>query len=188
VPETLNLCIYRAANFGRGTWLGLADIDGTITKSDVLGHAAAMFGKDWTHVGVASLYSHLAANGYHLLYLSSRSISHAPLTRGRLNQPCASISAALSQFKLLAGTPPSPAYNAILCLFAAVLHPDNRVRLTGYINGVKQNDFTLPGGPILLSPTSLMRSFHNEVWQPSLLVFVSGCLLFVLLVRVIFIY
>lgn len=32
-----------------------------------------------------------------------------------------------------------------------------------YINGVKQDEYTLPEGPILLSPTSLMRSFHNEV-------------------------
>lgn len=58
------------------------DIDGTITKSDVLGHAAALVGTDWTHTGVASLFSDVYRNGYRFLYLSSRSISQAVGTRG----------------------------------------------------------------------------------------------------------
>ena len=60
------------------------DIDGTITKSDVLGHAAALVGTDWTHRGVAALYSDVYRNGYRFLYLSSRSISQAVATRGAL--------------------------------------------------------------------------------------------------------
>lgn len=62
------------------------DIDGTITKSDVLGHAAALVGTDWTHTGVASLFSDVYRNGYRFLYLSSRSISQAVGTRGTLLQ------------------------------------------------------------------------------------------------------
>eukprot|EP00053_Salpingoeca_punica_P018847 m.187250 g.187250 ORF g.187250 m.187250 type:complete len:904 (+) comp17518_c1_seq9:244-2955(+) len=62
----------------------ISDIDGTITRSDVLGHAAALIGRDWTHIGVANLYSNIARNGYKLCYLSSRSISHAGPTKGYL--------------------------------------------------------------------------------------------------------
>eukprot|EP00050_Salpingoeca_kvevrii_P018557 m.75725 g.75725 ORF g.75725 m.75725 type:complete len:710 (-) comp8092_c0_seq4:231-2360(-) len=62
----------------------LSDIDGTITKSDVIGHAAAFVGRDWTHVGIASFYSAIASNGYKFLYLSSRSISHSSQTKGFL--------------------------------------------------------------------------------------------------------
>ena len=58
------------------------DIDGTITKSDVMGHAAALFGRDWTHVGVAPLFTRIEKNGYKFMYLSSRGISYADQTRG----------------------------------------------------------------------------------------------------------
>jgi phosphatidate phosphatase LPIN len=59
----------------------ISDVDGTITRSDLLGHAANVLGRDWTHEGVASLYSAIEKNGYTMMYLTSRSISHAPLTR-----------------------------------------------------------------------------------------------------------
>lgn len=62
----------------------ISDIDGTITKSDALGHLFTMVGKDWTHVGVAQLYSKIAANGYEFLYLTSRAIGQAASTRGYL--------------------------------------------------------------------------------------------------------
>ncbi|KIJ06746.1 hypothetical protein PAXINDRAFT_103243, partial [Paxillus involutus ATCC 200175] len=35
----------------------VSDIDGTITKSDGLGHIFTMIGRDWTHLGVAKLYT-----------------------------------------------------------------------------------------------------------------------------------
>lgn len=35
----------------------ISDIDGTITKSDVWGHIYYYLGKDWTHSGVAKLYT-----------------------------------------------------------------------------------------------------------------------------------
>eukprot|EP00042_Codosiga_hollandica_P046276 m.484758 g.484758 ORF g.484758 m.484758 type:complete len:787 (-) comp57204_c0_seq4:21-2381(-) len=59
----------------------VSDIDGTITKSDVMGHAATFFGRDWTHSGVANLFSKIEKNGYKFLYLSSRGISYAEATR-----------------------------------------------------------------------------------------------------------
>ncbi|KAJ3636316.1 hypothetical protein Zmor_008810 [Zophobas morio] len=52
----------------------ISDIDGTITKSDALGHLLYVLGKDWTQSGVAQLYSIIRENGYKLLYLSSRAI------------------------------------------------------------------------------------------------------------------
>ncbi|KAF9285691.1 hypothetical protein BGZ88_009445 [Linnemannia elongata] len=59
----------------------ISDIDGTITKSDALGHIFTMAGKDWTHTGVAKLYTDITNNGYHILYLTSRAIGQADYTR-----------------------------------------------------------------------------------------------------------
>ncbi|KAK3945404.1 nuclear elongation and deformation protein 1 [Diplogelasinospora grovesii] len=62
----------------------ISDIDGTITKSDALGHVLNMIGRDWTHAGVAKLYSDIAANGYNIMYLTSRSVGQADTTRAYL--------------------------------------------------------------------------------------------------------
>jgi len=59
----------------------ISDIDGTITKSDVLGHVLNMLGRDWTHLGVAKLYTDIVSNGYNVLYLTSRSVGQADTTR-----------------------------------------------------------------------------------------------------------
>ncbi|KAM3292576.1 hypothetical protein ACQJBY_036361 [Aegilops geniculata] len=59
----------------------ISDVDGTITKSDVLGQFMPMVGVDWSQNGVAHLFSAIKENGYHLLFLSARSISQAHLTR-----------------------------------------------------------------------------------------------------------
>ncbi|KAI1486708.1 LNS2-domain-containing protein [Biscogniauxia mediterranea] len=63
----------------------ISDIDGTITKSDALGHVLNMIGRDWTHAGVAKLYHDIAANGYNIMYLTSRSVGQADTTRAYLN-------------------------------------------------------------------------------------------------------
>ncbi|KAG8930170.1 hypothetical protein FRC01_003177 [Tulasnella sp. 417] len=41
----------------------VSDIDGTITRSDALGHMFNLIGRDWTHLGVAKLYADIARNG-----------------------------------------------------------------------------------------------------------------------------
>lgn len=64
----------------------ISDIDGTITKSDALGHVFTMIGKDWTHNGVAKLYTDIKNNGYQLLYLTSRAIGQADYTRDYLKK------------------------------------------------------------------------------------------------------
>ncbi|XP_017461703.1 PREDICTED: phosphatidate phosphatase LPIN3-like, partial [Rhagoletis zephyria] len=59
----------------------ISDIDGTITKSDVLGHILPYIGKDWAQLGVTQLYSNIEANSYRFLYLSARAIGQAKTTR-----------------------------------------------------------------------------------------------------------
>ncbi|CZT10733.1 hypothetical protein WAI453_011156 [Rhynchosporium graminicola] len=63
----------------------ISDIDGTITKSDALGHVFNMIGRDWTHIGVAKLYTDIVNNGYNIMYLTSRSVGLADTTRAFLN-------------------------------------------------------------------------------------------------------
>ncbi|CAK9874312.1 unnamed protein product [Sphagnum jensenii] len=63
------------------TRIVISDVDGTITKSDVLGQVMPLVGKDWTQSGVARLFSSIKENGYELLFLSARAISQADLTR-----------------------------------------------------------------------------------------------------------
>ncbi|TBU13064.1 LNS2-like plasmid maintenance protein [Hamiltosporidium tvaerminnensis] len=100
--------------WNNSTKIVISDVDGTITKSDVWGHIYSFVGKDWTHVGVAQLFSRIEKNGYKILYLSSRSIGQSRVTRR-------------------------------------------------YIQGVKQNEWRLPDGPILLSPDGLFRAIYREV-------------------------
>jgi len=59
----------------------ISDIDGTITKSDVLGHILPVIGRDWAQSGVAQLFSKIRANGYHIMYLSARAIGQASMTK-----------------------------------------------------------------------------------------------------------
>uniref|UniRef100_G1PU44 phosphatidate phosphatase n=1 Tax=Myotis lucifugus TaxID=59463 RepID=G1PU44_MYOLU len=70
----------------------ISDIDGTITKSDALGHILPQLGKDWTHQGITSLYHKIHLNGYKFLYCSARAIGMAD-TKGYLqwvsNRGCA---------------------------------------------------------------------------------------------------
>lgn len=92
----------------------ISDIDGTITKSDVLGHILPIVGKDWAQSGVAQLFNKIKDNGYKLLYLSARAIGQARITRD-------------------------------------------------YLKSIRQGDLSMPDGPLLLNPTSLITAFHRYV-------------------------
>jgi len=59
----------------------ISDVDGTITKSDVLGQVMPLVGRDWTQSGVTRLFSAIKENGYEVMFLSARAISQAYLTR-----------------------------------------------------------------------------------------------------------
>ncbi|KAI0266885.1 Lipin/Ned1/Smp2-domain-containing protein [Gloeopeniophorella convolvens] len=105
----------------------VSDIDGTITKSDALGHMFTLIGRDWTHLGVAKLYTDICKNGYKIMYLTSRAIGQADSTRY-------------------------------------------------YLQGIKQNDYQLPEGPVIMSPDRLMASLHREVIMRKPEVFKMACL------------
>ncbi|KAI0253971.1 Lipin/Ned1/Smp2-domain-containing protein [Lactifluus subvellereus] len=105
----------------------VSDIDGTITKSDALGHMLTLIGRDWTHLGVAKLYTDIYRNGYKIMYLTSRAIGQADSTRY-------------------------------------------------YLQGIKQNDYQLPEGPVIMSPDRLMASLHREVIMRKPEVFKMACL------------
>ncbi|VVC25496.1 Hypothetical protein CINCED_3A004134 [Cinara cedri] len=105
----------------------ISDIDGTITKSDVLGHILPIVGKDWAQSGVAKLFTKIKDNGYKLLYLSARAIGQSRVTRD-------------------------------------------------YLKSIKQEDLSLPEGPVLLNPTSLLNAFHREVIEKKPEEFKISCL------------
>lgn len=62
----------------------ISDIDGTITKSDVLGQILPVVGQAWAQSGVAHFFGKIQQNGYKVLYLSARAIGQAQQTRDYL--------------------------------------------------------------------------------------------------------
>jgi phosphatidate phosphatase LPIN len=59
----------------------ISDIDGTITRSDVLGQIMPMIGKDWSHEGVTDLFTSFEKNGYKMLYLTARALCQSGTTK-----------------------------------------------------------------------------------------------------------
>jgi phosphatidate phosphatase LPIN len=105
----------------------ISDIDGTITKSDVWGHVLNKIGRDWTHQGVAKLYTDIVNNGYNIFYLTSRSIGQADTTRA-------------------------------------------------YLNGVVQEGYRLPKGPVIMSPDRTIAALRREIYLRKPEVFKMACL------------
>ena len=58
----------------------LWDIDGTVTKSDLLGVILPRLGIDWNHDGVIELIDKLSFNGYKIIYLTARAIFQSEAT------------------------------------------------------------------------------------------------------------
>lgn len=86
-----------------------------------------MIGRDWTHAGVAKLYSDIVANGYNIFYLTSRSVGQADTTRA-------------------------------------------------YLNGVLQEGFKLPKGPVIMSPDRTIAALRREIYLRKPEVFKMACL------------
>lgn len=86
-----------------------------------------MIGRDWTHIGVAKLYTDIVANGYNILYLTSRSVGQADTTRA-------------------------------------------------YLNGVSQEGYKLPRGPVIMSPDRTVAALRREIYLRKPEVFKMGCL------------
>ena len=62
------------------TKLILWDIDGTITKSDILGVILPRIGINWNHENVVDLINKLYFNGYKIIYLTARAIFQSEAT------------------------------------------------------------------------------------------------------------
>ena len=86
-----------------------------------------MIGRDWTHLGVAKLYTDIVANGYNIFYLTSRSVGQADTTRT-------------------------------------------------YLNGVVQEGYKLPKGPVIMSPDRTMAALRREIYLRQPEVFKMACL------------
>jgi phosphatidate phosphatase PAH1 len=59
----------------------ISDVDGTITRSDLLGHLMPIVGKDWSHKGVVKLLDSIITNGYKVVYLTARAIGQVARTK-----------------------------------------------------------------------------------------------------------
>jgi len=105
----------------------LSSLSAKAGRSDALGHVFNLIGRDWTHLGVAKLYTDIYKNGYKIMYLTSRAIGQADSTRY-------------------------------------------------YLQGIKQNEYQLPEGPVIMSPDRLMASLHREVIMRKPEVFKMACL------------
>jgi len=86
-----------------------------------------MIGRDWTHLGVAKLYTDIVANGYNIFYLTSRSVGQADTTRA-------------------------------------------------YINGIVQDGYKLPKGPVIMSPDRTIAALRREIYLRKPEVFKMACL------------
>lgn len=86
-----------------------------------------MIGRDWTHIGVAKLYTDIVANGYNIFYLTSRSVGQADTTRA-------------------------------------------------YINGIVQEGYKLPKGPVIMSPDRTIAALRREIYLRKPEVFKMACL------------
>ncbi|EZG55244.1 LNS2 (lipin/Ned1/Smp2) protein [Gregarina niphandrodes] len=68
----------------RSSRIVVSDVDGTITKSDLWGQLMPIVGKDWSHPGVAELFTNITKHNYRIVYLTARAIGQADSTRDYL--------------------------------------------------------------------------------------------------------
>ena len=81
--QTIKAFIYL---WPRNIKIVLVDIDGTITKSDLLGVVLPFFGKIWIHDDIIELLDKIKNNGYKLVYLTARAIFQSEKTQKFLAQ------------------------------------------------------------------------------------------------------
>lgn len=146
----------------------ISDVDGTITKSDAMGHIAYWVGADWTQEGVASFFANIHRNGYKIVYLTSRAIGQVNSTRDYLHKiaqddvPAPRQSTAGSSTGNAAALAVTGAATA-----AAGGSADGTAASTtpGSIATVDLSKSKLPPGPVITSPDRLFAAFTREVIQ-----------------------
>ena len=80
--QTLKSSIYL---WPSSTKLVISDVDGTITRSDVLGQLLPILGRDWTHEGVIELFTAIEKRGYKIVYVTARAIGQSTMTKNYLD-------------------------------------------------------------------------------------------------------
>ena len=80
--QTLKASIYLWPSTSK---IVISDVDGTITRSDVLGQVLPFLGKDWSHEGVTELFTGIAKRGYKMVYLTARAIGQSSTTKNYLD-------------------------------------------------------------------------------------------------------
>ncbi|KRX02315.1 Protein kinase-like domain [Pseudocohnilembus persalinus] len=71
--------------FNQNTKLVISDIDGTVTKSDILGHLLNSFGMQWFHDDLVEFHHQIVKNNYQIIYLTARPLIQYQYTRHTLN-------------------------------------------------------------------------------------------------------
>ena len=80
--QTLKTSIYLWPSTSK---IVISDVDGTITRSDVLGQVLPFLGRDWTHEGIIELFTGITKRGYKILYLTARAIGQSSMTKNYLD-------------------------------------------------------------------------------------------------------
>lgn len=71
--------------YGPNSRLVISDIDGTITKSDILGYILPLLGYNYHFEGLMDLYNDIESNNYQFVYLTARSIHEYKATRSYID-------------------------------------------------------------------------------------------------------
>lgn len=93
------------------TRIVVSDIDGTITRSNLLGHVLPKVNRDWSQKDICQLFTKVHGRGYEVLYLTSRAIGQSDSTRNYLST--------LRQERC--GLPPGPVITSPYRLFASIV-------------------------------------------------------------------
>ena len=59
----------------------ISDVDGTVTKEDVMGHVMYALHQDYTQKGIVRMYNRIDENVYVILYLTARAVGQMKDTR-----------------------------------------------------------------------------------------------------------
>ncbi|KAK4377673.1 hypothetical protein RND71_003969 [Anisodus tanguticus] len=168
------------------TKIVISDVDGTITKSDVLGQFMPLVGKDWTHFGTARLFSAIKENGYQLLFLSARAIVQAYLTKNflfNLKQISLSHNSHNLPFLFIAYTFSLSYYSLFSPGVCPLFYLEEEESLRGLLMifvvqlyVLPRDGKTLPTGPVVISPDGLFPSLYREVIRRAPHEFKIACL------------
>ncbi|KAL5992775.1 hypothetical protein ACLOJK_013694 [Asimina triloba] len=136
------------------TRIVISDVDGTITKSDVLGQFMPLVGKDWSHLGVAHLFSaikvqHGSAMRLRIVEDRNKTVSFVVVVRQYESNRILSGEASLCHHS----------FSAFLESARAI----SQAYLTRqFLVNLKQDGKALPDGPVVISPDGLFPSLFRE--------------------------